>query len=69
MQENRKNKQQNIFEEYDIIDRIVKSTLKEIPVERHEIIYLLELEKQSKIYLLLFGIGICLSGVIILISL
>jgi len=55
-----------IFEQYNVVDRAVKELVKHIPVNQHEIYYLMETKKQEQIHLVLMGIGFCMIALVYL---
>lgn len=48
-----------IFKEYSAMDNIIKGLVREIPIERSELISLMEMDWQSQIHTVLFLLGLC----------
>jgi hypothetical protein len=57
-----------LFKEYTAMDNIVQGLVKEIPVERGEIIYLMEMESQSAVFRTILILGLCGSALCILLT-
>jgi hypothetical protein len=47
-----------IFKEYSVMDAITKAMVKEMPIQRGEMLYLMELDSQSNLFLGLMGFGV-----------
>ena len=56
-----------IFGQYDLVDKTVKELVKHIPVNQHEIYYLMETKKQENVYLTLMGLGFAMVSLTYLI--
>lgn len=49
-----------IFGQYDLVDKAVKELVSHIPVNQHEIYYLMETKKQEQVHLALMGLGLAM---------
>jgi hypothetical protein len=57
-----------IFKDYTVMDNIVKGMVKEMPIERGEIIYLMELDKQKTLFTTMLLFSACGSALCILLT-
>jgi len=57
----------DVMEAYDFLDTFAKNVAQDIPIQRYEMLYRLELRHQKLVMLSIMGIGFC--GILIVVTL